>query len=225
MTDTMKTVPILLLLCLSTLSFCTTKPGEPQGPGLPGLDTPVAETVPEAAPPLIETVIEKELLYDQHTLADTYPYKDTMREFQWDKIRAGLRLLDSLRQKPSRWAIFQNYRNKNGEAPLVRKFHRDAYKRVSDTLGIERYQSVPLYLPEDTLTAERYGRDGALVKLLDDSNRLFRIQTIYTNGEWLVPGKYVKSIASRSTRPYSSTSPTRTSQHSNMQVPNGWSEA
>ena len=192
MTDTMKTVPILLLLCLSTLSFCTTKPGEPQGPGLPGLDTPVAETVPEAAPPLIETVIEKELLYDQHTLADTYPYKDTMREFQWDKIRAGLRLLDSLRQKPSRWAIFQNYRNKNGEAPLVRKFHRDAYKRVSDTLGIERYQSVPLYLPEDTLTAERYGRDGALVKLLDDSNRLFRIQTIYTNGEWLVPGKYVK---------------------------------
>ena len=125
MTDTMKTVPILLLLCLSTLSFCTTKPGEPQGPGLPGLDTPVAETVPEAAPPLIETVIEKELLYDQHTLADTYPYKDTMREFQWDKIRAGLRLLDSLRQKPSRWAIFQNYRNKNGEAPLVRKFHRD----------------------------------------------------------------------------------------------------
>ena len=88
MTDTMKTVPILLLLCLSTLSFCTTKPGEPQGPGLPGLDTPVAETVPEAAPPLIETVIEKELLYDQHTLADTYPYKDTMREFQWDKIRS-----------------------------------------------------------------------------------------------------------------------------------------
>ena len=102
MTDTMKTVPILLLLCLSTLSFCTTKPGEPQGPGLPGLDTPVAETVPEAAPPLIETVIEKELLYDQHTLADTYPYKDTMREFQWDKIRAGLRLLDSLRQKQER---------------------------------------------------------------------------------------------------------------------------
>lgn len=181
----MKTIPILLLLCLSTLSFCTTKPGEPQGSGLPGLDTPVAETVPEAAPPLIETVIEKELLYDQHTLADTYPYKDTMREFQWDKIRAGLRLLDSLRQKPSRWAIFQNYRNKNGEAPLVRKFHRDAYKRVSDTLGIERYQSVPLYLPEDTLTAERYGRDGALVKLLDDSNRLsVSKRSIQTGNGW-----------------------------------------
>ena len=41
--------------------------------------------------------------------------------------------------------------HKNGEAPLVRKFHRDAYKRVSDTLGIERYQSVPLYLPEEII--------------------------------------------------------------------------
>jgi len=41
------------------------------------------------------------------------------------------------------------------EFPHCILFHRDAYKRVSDTLGIERYQSVPLYLPEDTLTAER----------------------------------------------------------------------
>ncbi len=194
----MKTIPILLLLCLSTLSFCTTKSEETQEPVPPGQDTPVSGTTPkpEMSPTLIETVIEKELLYDQHTLTDTYPYKDTTREFQWDKIRAGLRLLDSIRQKPSRWAIFQNYRNKNGEAPLVRNFHRDAYKRISDTLGVERYQSVPLYLPEDTLTAERYGRDGALVKLLDDSNRFFRIQTIYTNGEWLVPGKYIKPVDS-----------------------------
>ena len=150
-TDTMKTVPILLLLCLSTLSFCTTKSGEPKESVSLEQDTLVAGTAPEpeteAVPPPIEIVIEKELLYDQHTLADTYPYKDTTREFQWDKIRAGLRLLDSIQQKPARYAIFQNYRNKNGEAPLVRNFHRDAYKRVSDTLGIERYQSVPLYLP------------------------------------------------------------------------------
>ena len=88
MIDTMKTVPILLLLCLSSLSFCTTKPREPQGPGSPRQNIPIAETTPEpeAPPPLIETIIEKELLYDQHTLTDTYPYKDTTREFQWDKI-------------------------------------------------------------------------------------------------------------------------------------------
>ena len=191
----MKKTAILPVFCLILLSFCTGKTDKPITDGQPAPDsatvevTEIIDTVPK------EIIIEKELLYDQHTLEDTYPYKDTTREFQWDKIRAGIRLLDSIRQKPSRWAIFQNYRNKNGEAPLVRNFHRDAYKRVSDTLGIERYQSVPLYLPDDTLTAERYGRDGALVKLLDDSDHLFRIQTIYTNGEWLVPGKYVKPIA------------------------------
>lgn len=87
MTDTMKTVPILLLLCLSTLSFCTTKPGEPQGPGLPGLDTPVAETVPEAAPPLIETVIEKELLYIRgNTKSKTnYTYDIDIQQIKEDR--------------------------------------------------------------------------------------------------------------------------------------------
>ena len=32
----------------------------------------------------------------------------------------------------------------NKEAPLVRKFVRNVYRRVSDKLGVERYQSVPL---------------------------------------------------------------------------------
>ena len=193
----MKPVPILLLLCLSTLSFCTTKSGESQNADSQKQDTLVTATTPDkdTIPVPIEIVIEKELLYDQHTLADTYPYKDTTRVFQWGKIKERLLLLDSIQQKPARWAILQNYRNKNGEAPLVRKFHRDAYKRVSDTLGIERYQSVPLYLPEDTLTAERYGRDGDPVKLLEEGDRLSRIQTIYTDGEWLIPKKYVKPIA------------------------------
>ena len=197
----MKPVPILLILCLSTLSFCTTKSGESQNADFQKQDTLVTVTTPDkdTIPAPIEIVIEKELLYDQHTLADTYPYKDTTRVFQWGKIKERLRLLDSIQQKPARWAILQNYRNKNGEAPLVRKFHRDAYKRVSDTLGIERYQSVPLYLPEDTLTAERYGRDGDLVKLLEEGDRLSRIQTIYTDGEWLIPKKYVKPIADKVT--------------------------
>lgn len=29
--------------------------------------------------------LDKELLYDKHTLEDTYPYKDTTRHFQWEK--------------------------------------------------------------------------------------------------------------------------------------------
>ena len=34
--------------------------------------------------------ISKDLLYDQYTLEDTYPYKDTTRQFQWDKIKERL---------------------------------------------------------------------------------------------------------------------------------------
>ncbi|MEG0648067.1 MAG: murein L,D-transpeptidase, partial [Bacteroides sp.] len=36
--------------------------------------------------------ISKELLYDKHTLADTYPYKDTTRHFQWEKMKERLAL-------------------------------------------------------------------------------------------------------------------------------------
>lgn len=189
----MKIAPILLLIWLSTLSFCTTKPSEVQLAGGTVQDTISSEPV-EALPAPIEIVIRKELLYDQHTLADSYPYKDTIREFQWDKIRSRLTLLDSIQQQPKQWAILRNYRNQNGEAPLVKKYYRDAYKRISDTLGVERFQGIPLYTLYDTLTAERYGRDGALVELLDDNSRLYRIKTIEEGDEWFVPGKYIRQI-------------------------------
>ena len=39
--------------------------------------------------------ITKDLLYDQYTLEDTYPYKDTTRQFQWDKIKERLALLEA----------------------------------------------------------------------------------------------------------------------------------
>ena len=40
--------------------------------------------------------ITKDLLYDQYTLEDTYPYKDTTRQFQWDKIKERLALLENI---------------------------------------------------------------------------------------------------------------------------------
>lgn len=140
--------------------------------------------------------IEKDFLYDQYTLEDTYPYKETVRSFQWDKIKAGLTLLDSIQMVHSEWGILQNYKNLNGESPLVRDFHRNEYKRVSDAFGVERYQSVPLYQLQDTLVAERYGRDGLLVKILavTDSSRFYKIECVDFVGEWFVPQKYVKVI-------------------------------
>ena len=104
-------------------------------------ETPAEIIVKELAAEDIR--IEKELLYDKHTLEDVYPYKDTTRCFQWEKIKERLALLENIRQKPSQWCILQNYKNRNGEAPLVKNFKRDAYKRVADTLGVERYQGVP----------------------------------------------------------------------------------
>lgn len=188
----MKIGSVLCMIGLCMLTFCTTKQEH----------APVNESLPEdsltvEAPHPVDTIgpedieIEKDLLYDQHTLADTYPYKDTTRQFQWDKMRERLALLERIQNKPARWAILQNYKNRNGEAPLVKVYRRNTYKRIADTLGVERYQSVPLYTLQDTLTPEIYGRDGALVKYLAEENRFIRVEGINTLGEWFVPKKYV----------------------------------
>lgn len=196
------TVPLVLIASLCTMACCT-KTGHSPTASEPSPDSSRVETVVEAVetpPPPVE--IGKELLYDQHTLADSYPYKDTTRQFQWEKIRERLTALEAIQRKPARWAILQNYKNLNGEAPLVKVFNRDAYKRVADTLGVERYQSVPLYLPDDTITPEIYGRDGSLVRIktLTDDSRFARIETVYDEEkEWLIPKKYLKEIGDTAT--------------------------
>lgn len=142
-----------------------------------------------------DIIIEKELLYDKYTLEDSYPYRDTTRRFQWEKIKQGLALLENFQQEFFAWGILQNYRNNNGEAPLVKSYKRNEYNRISDTLGVERFQGIPLFLPTDTTAGERYGRDGALVKLFKDNVGSFRkIATIDSRELWFVPAKYVKPI-------------------------------
>lgn len=150
------------------------------------------EKEPEAA----DVCIEKELLYDKHTLADRYPYKDTVREFRWDLIREKLLWVEKLRSKPSSgWAVLQNYKNRNGEAVLVKRYKRDAYKRIADTLGVERYQGVPLYLPSDTLVPEIYGLDGTLVHVLIDHPTFPTIERADQPGKWCVPRKYLSLLS------------------------------
>ncbi len=178
-----------LLIFLFTLTFCSQKEHTP----VPE-EGNVSDSIATLPPAPIVIVIEKELLYDEHTLADEYPYKDTVRHFQWDKIRDRLHLLDSVQQKQNNWAILQNYKNKNGEAPLVKQFERNAYKRVADMQGVERYQSVPLFLPTDTVTGERYGRDGSPVRYIGEEGSFARVRLFSSDEEWLVPGKYVKVI-------------------------------
>ena len=191
----MKKATLLLIIGLVTLNSCNQKTQQEMP-----LNTQLEDSVIVEQPKPIsfdpeKIEIEKVFLYDDHTLEDTYPYKDTVRVFQWNKIRKRLALLDSIEAVPASWAILQNYKNKNGEAPLVKVYKRDSYKRISDTLGVERYQSVPLFLPTNSTIAEIYGRDGSLVKLINnDSSRLVKITTVDMKGEWLVPQKYIKAI-------------------------------
>ena len=65
---------------------------------------------------------------------------------------------------------------------------------IADTLGIERYQSVPLYLLTDTLVPERYGEDGSLVRFLADGENFVKVSPIYIGEEWYVPKRYVKVL-------------------------------
>lgn len=190
---------ILIASCL--FCSCTSRTGEITSAESTITDSLTVDTItePEVKPvdkrlTAEQIQISKELLYDKYTLEDTYPYKDTTRQFQWDKIKEQLALLENIQLQPSTWAILQNYKNRNGEAPLVRKFKRNAYGRVADTLGVERYQSVPLYLLTDTLVPERYGQDGELTRFLEDMGNFVKAEPIFTGDEWMIPKKYVKVI-------------------------------
>lgn len=191
----MKILSAFFTASLCAFSFCTSNHQQVVVSGPVTQDSLTVEVPQTRDTVLPEDIhIEKQLLYDKHTLSDPYPYKDTTRRFQWDKMRERLAFLEFIQKKPTRWAILQNYKNRHGEAPLVKNYYRDAYKRIADTLGVERYQSIPLYPLNDTITPEIYGRDGALVKLLTEDNRFIRIEGIHTPGEWFVPKKYVYPI-------------------------------
>lgn len=190
--------PNSLLFILCILCSCTSNVKDKQAANAQkqadslDLQDTLSKTEPVIQPEEIQ--ITKALLYDKYTLEDTYPYKDTTRSFQWEKIKEYLALLENIQSKPRRWGILQNYKNRNGEAPLVKRYKRNAYRRIADTLGVERYQSVPLYLFTDSLTPERYGQDGELIHLRAEKGTFIEIEPIFIGGEWLAPKKYIKPI-------------------------------
>jgi hypothetical protein len=201
----MKTISLLVFVHLFILKTCSQVIDKFQSddPVIPDLlivaDSDSLSIFPEnLIPPsftLNDIRIEKNLLYDKYTLADIYPYKDTTRQFQWDKIRERLFFLDSIQLTPAVWGVLQNYRNKNGEAPLVKKYYRNEYGNIADTLGNERYQSVPLYFTYDSIIGERYGKDGTLIKFIERTGKFVRATVpSLSDHEWLIPQKYVKKL-------------------------------
>ncbi|MDR0510285.1 MAG: L,D-transpeptidase [Rikenellaceae bacterium] len=141
-----------------------------------------------------EILFEREMLYNRYTLPDTFDFRGRPRFFQWDKIEAGLRLLDSVTTwKPGRWAVIQNKNNRNGAAPYVKSWRRNAMENVVDMFGVERYQSAPLYLPDAHELPARYGRDGWLVKVLEDmeDGDTVCINPLFIGGRYDVPKRYL----------------------------------
>lgn len=139
--------------------------------------------------------LNKEFTYDQYTLEDTYDYEGSERTFQWDKIKEYLALIETFQRRELNYAVLQNYKNLNGESPLVKTWVRNDYTRVSDTLGTERYQSVPLFVMDETEQPTIYGRDGSLVSLRSpDSLDILRIEGLSFEGVWDVPNRYVRPI-------------------------------
>lgn len=189
--------PILLVASVLVLA-CKDKE-------VPAIPTPVeeyqtSEHTEETNPILVTTaadiILKKELLYDKYTLEDSYAYKDTVRVFQWEKIKEKLAFVENFSREKGAYIVLQNYKNKNGESPTVKNYVRNAYTRVSDSLGVERYQSAPLYKIDQTQLPSFYGRDGWLGRLISsDTLDMVRLQGISFNGTWDVPKRYIKTIS------------------------------
>src|SRR5690554_3465550 len=46
-----------------------------------------------------DIILKKELLYDKYSLEDSYAYKDTVRVFQWEKIKEKLAFVENFRRE------------------------------------------------------------------------------------------------------------------------------
>lgn len=154
-----------------------------------------AEEAEKAKPKTAADIkLEKDLQFEKYSLEDTYPYKDTTRVFQLDKIKEKLAFIENFQREQINYAVLQNYKNRNREAPVVEHYVRNAYKRVSDTLGTEKYQSAPLYQAENSAKPSIYGRDGSLVRLeSSDTLDMVKVRGLSFEGTWFVPKRYVKA--------------------------------
>ena len=180
-----------IMLTTGLLLFCVLSHGQRWPRTVRDAATPVSERRLTPA----DIVLEKDLLYDQHTLADTFPYNKGVRFFQFDKMRERLFMLDSIQQQPGHWAVLQNNKNIHGASPMIKNSHTDEYNQPADAWGVERYQSVALYAPGEKVP-ERYGRDGSLVKFLGPNadTTMFRVESYNAPGVWEVDWKYIHLI-------------------------------
>ena len=193
MKNVMTFLPLALTLLLACQPSTDSSAEETNVDTIVATDTVVAEPQPELT--VEQIVIDRELAFDKYTLEDSYKYQKKTRTIQWDQIREQLLRIEQIQSSPHRWGVLQNYKNLNGEAPLTKVWSRDSYRLVSDSLGVERYQSVPLYAPSDTLKPELYGRDGTLIAMTDTlGSNFWQGRAESPEADWYVPKRYIKLL-------------------------------
>ena len=193
MKNIMTFLPLALTLLLACQPSTDSRAGVTSMDSIIATDTVVANSQPELT--VEQIVIDRELTFDKYTLEDSYTYQKKTRTIQWNKIREQLLRIEQLQATPHRWGVLQNYKNLNGEAPLTKVWSRDSYKLVSDSLGVERYQAVPLYASTDTLKPELYGRDGTLIAMTDTlGSNFWQGRAESSEANWYVPKRYVKLL-------------------------------
>ncbi len=186
---------VLLMLILILLA-CHSRNRENLNTAEQQLASVVEPSKAVESPKKLETKIEKHFLYTQDALPDSYPYQKQTREFQWDKIRRNLTFLDSVQQETNSWAILQNYKYMHGTPKNVKNFHRNEYNEISDSLGVRRYHSTPLYSLNDSTAPVLYGEDGMLVKVTGEEGSYIKVTPVYSiyEGTWMAPHKCVKLL-------------------------------
>lgn len=190
---TSKSVLILLVVALS-ITGCRKISRTSQQPEIPYEEVTEESIMQEHEESKQEIDIVKDFTYTKYTLEDTYPYKDTVRRFQWDKIKAKLEGLETCHCGGAHWVTLQNYKNLNGIAPKVQDPDINEFKSLSDKYGVSRYQSIPLYAAGNFETPVRYGRDGSLFRFLKDTTDYIKVCSTIYDGSWYVPKDYVKVL-------------------------------
>lgn len=197
----MKHFPYFIMLILIAATSCARKENASQLTTETIADPAALEDSVMLEEPIFTITLNKELLYDKYTLQDTYPYKDTVRYFQWEKVENLLKIIENAQKRSSEWAIVQNRKNVNGVADLVPNMKRNGYNNLEDDYGTERYQSAPLYNPNDLSAPVRYAEDGSWLKIIQniDTSDYLLVEAIYIGGEWIVPKKFVKLLPDTAT--------------------------
>lgn len=140
-----------------------------------------------------DITLKRELLYNKYTLKDTYTYGKKRRQIQWGQIRSKLALVENMLEGSFQWGVVQNYKNLKGKAPHPRNARIEG-KNVFDSLGVERYQAIPLYEEFDLELPQLYARDGWIALNKGLENEHYRIYPIELKREFLVPKEYFNPL-------------------------------